>query len=539
MGCLIAGPVLYVREEEFFLGSSPFELCETEEAVNTTHSPMDTDATPRPSQKPTDEGNEILQPDLVAQLIFRGEIESDILNKVTTAKGNLPESTVLKRKLSEISSSSEEPSLSEDTSSKKRVAYVSVQLGTSKAKTSSSRDLRLHGSDVHCQTASRSFTRVQCNTSTLKDSPHVLPTAQEVLTETHDTSEFDTQVVAETTHDISGLSSLEKVEQIEGAAGNGDMDAKSGRETVILAHHQADVSVTEEGFAAHMDIRPCEDAVPMDIPNDVTSNGEDTSAAADHESRSTAFTNSALETNIIAEIACDVSGLTSLEKVEPSEVTAGNQYTGSGDGSEIVVLAQQADGYITKEGFNAHMERPVQDVSIVHMDTLNEATESGKSSSMTVSAEATPTAIANSAVEAAGATSPGIGENISQSVRHVEAVAKLGDSSILLLSKKAKKARQKALKLMDAVLSEQDSKSGRKTMVSTLNSKPNTLKVHTGAKAVDHFKQKTGTPTATCQTSVVTKNTTQIASSEDVGTKEVLGPKKMKVDDIFDMLMGK
>ena len=529
MRWLIAGPVLYVREEGFLLGSPPFELCETEEAVNTTHSPMDTDGTPRPSQKPMDEGNKILRPDSVAQLISKGERESDILNQVTTAKGNLPESTVLKRKLSEISSSSGEPSLSEDTSLKKRVAYVSVQLGTSKAKTSS-RDLRSHGSDVHCQTVSGSFTKVQCNTSTLKGSPHVLPTAQEVLTETHDTSDFDTQVVAETTHDVSGLSSLEKVEQIEGTAGNGDMDAKSGRETVILAYHQADVSVTEEGFAAHVDIRPCEDAVPMDIPNDVTSNA---SAAADHEARSTAFTNSALETNIIAETACDVSGLTSPEKVEPSEVTAGNQYAGSGYGSEIVILAQQADGYITKEGFNAHVERPVQDAIIVHMDTLNEATETGKSSSMTVAAEATPTAIANSALEAAGATSPGIGENISQSVRHVEAVAKLGDSSFSLLSKKAKKARQKALKLMDAVLSEQDSKSGRKTMVSTLNSKPNTLKVHTGAKAVDHFKQKTGTPTATCQTSVVTEKTTQIVSS-----KEVPGP-KMKVDDIFDMLMGK
>lgn len=537
MGCLIAGPVLYVREEGFLLGSSPFELCETEEAVNTTPCPMDTDATPRPSQNPTDEVNEILQPDAVAQLISKGDIESDILNQVTTAKGNLPEPTVLKRKLSEVSSSSGEPSLSEDTSSKKRVAYVSVQLGTSKAQTSA-RDLRLHGSDVHCQTASRSFTRVQCNTSTLKGSPHVLPTAQEVLTETHDTSDFDTQVVAETTPDISGLSSLEKVEQIEGIAGNGDVDAKSGRETVILAHHQADVSVTEECFAAHVDIRPYEDAVPMDIANDITSNEEDSSAAADHEARLTAFTSSAPETNFIAETACDVSGLTSLEKVEPSEVTAGNQYTGSGDGSEIVVLAQQADGHITKEGFNAHVERPVQDAIIVHMDTLNKATETGKDSSMTVAAEATPTAIANSALEAAGAASPGIGENTSQSVRHVETVAKLGDSSLLLLSKKAKKARQKALKFMGAVVSEQDLKSGRKAMVSTLDPKPNTLKVHTGAKAADHFKRKTGTPTATCQTSMVTENTTQIVSSKDVSTKEVPNSKKLKVNDIFDMLMG-
>lgn len=85
------------------------------------------------------------------------------------------------------------------------------------------------------------------------------------------------------------------MEQIEGAARNGDINAKSGRETIILAHHQANVSVTKEGFAAHIDIRPCEDAFPMDIPNDVTNNGEDTSPAEDHEPRSTTFTNSALE----------------------------------------------------------------------------------------------------------------------------------------------------------------------------------------------------------------------------------------------------
>ena len=111
------------------------------------------------------------------------------------------------------------------------------------------------------------------------------------------------------------------------------------------------------------------------------------------------------------------------------------------------------------------------------MDTLNEATKTRKSSSITVFVKLTPTSIANSALEAACATSPGIGENISQSVRHIEAVAKLGDSSILFLNKKAKKARQKTLKLMDVLLSKNDSKSGRKTMVLTLNSKSNTLKV--------------------------------------------------------------
>lgn len=41
-----------------------------------------------------------------------------------------------------------------------------------------------------------------------------------------------------------------------------------------------------------------------------------------------------------------------------------------------------------------------------------------------------------------------------------------------------------------------------------------------GAKTIDHFKQKTGTSTATYHTNMVIKNTTQIASFEDVGIKK-------------------
>ena len=123
----------------------------------------------------------------------------------------------------------------------------------------------------------------------------------------------------------------------------------------------------------------------------------------------------------------------------------------------MVVLVQQTDGCITKEGLQSHVEKPMQDVIIVHMDTLNKTIEIGKSSSMTFTTRATPMFIANSALEATCVT--WITENICQLVGHIDAIAKLDDSSILLLSKKAK---QRAVELMDVVLSEQDLKNGRK-----------------------------------------------------------------------------